>query len=606
MNEHLKPKIPLPQEIKENYHIIEILSIKQTGIVCSLKEKLPFSDASLILKIIPKKQYDAKLYERLSLFMDNGILQAVQEYHTKHFIYFIFPKLQSLSYLVKAGKMDFHNIETLFQDIGQSLGKLHRNGIYHMDISPGNIYQDKDGHFLLGDFSSAIYRKNYKYDKTKNPCGRIRKFLQNLNDADSLLQKGKTIQRTGSTPGFFPGTLPYGRLSSGFLPYVLPNSHLSSGNYDIYAFCMILFLLLHHGITPSVSENDPAQADSLSPETFTDLYDTEEQIDHILLKTFQDCETSSLGPDYLETLFQDLKTCFLQVKEQKTPNDFRTTVSDFEKSLFCSFTEPVIKTTFHSIHNIFHILPAVFSLITRPKSLSIPKSLLTREKAIRQILYGSLVFCGFIFLLALYHYAAAIGNHPADAGKAITDLMQTNTPPLESLSPDEKPSKEPAGSPVSILSSSSQTPKKEESSVLDISGKGFTKASFLSKVDAPEKITTLYAQKNAFLDLSPFIPFKNLKELYLNTNKIHTLTGISQLKKLEILDLSGNHLQDLSELSGLQALKILDLSGQKHLTQIRMLKNMKHLEYLILTNSNISAADIYYLQKAIPTCSIIY
>ncbi len=567
-------QLHLPPELNKEFTLAEILLVKKTSVICSLKKMLPFSEDCYILKIIPANQYDRLLYEKLSSLSDGGILTAVQEYHTRHFIYFIFPKLQSLSYLVKSGQMDFHQIKTLYSDIGKTLLALHKADIFHMDISPDNIYLNPDGHYILGDFSSARIKKERKN------C-----FKPHL---------------TGSTKGFYPENIP---------------KDISPANYDVYGFFMILFLLLHFGKTPSeIMENSTKTALTASDEITNDF----EQITAFLSDTLYTCKTVYLSSDFFEKKFFEFGHALKEVKEQKIRNTFRTKISDFENSLFCSFTEPEEESLLLSIFPFF--LQKQYkthknsrnTFENRPKIFSIPKSMFSKESISKPVLYGFCMFCGFLFLFACYHTLSNTNNPENNvkqvkanmqtesvSGSQILSLQETKAPPVFQRTSDNLPINTDAPTETSI-------PVEKIVSVLDLEGQNLKNTSFLSKVKHTEDIQIIFAAGNHFSNVSSFFSFQNLKELYLNQNYITSVQGIKELKHLEVLDLSENKVQELSALSSLKNLKILDLSGQKTLNGITALKKLKSLEYLLLTNTNATRREISVLKQNLPACTIFY
>ncbi|MBR1743748.1 MAG: leucine-rich repeat domain-containing protein [Lachnospiraceae bacterium] len=589
----------LPEEIERDFSLEEILLVKKTAILCSLKKKVPFSEAAWILKIIPKREYNKVVYEKLSLLSKGGILTAVQEYHTKHFIYFIFPKLQSLSYLVKAGKMDFHNIKGLMTDIGATLLSLHKESVFHMDIAPGNIYQNDDGHFVLGDFSSARIVTDQKNCRFFPVYGR---------------------PATGSTKGFYPENI---------------SPDMSPANYDLYGFFMILFLLLNHGDSPfwkkqtGLRKEDTFEQNEHTPSTKFDFLKSEEskgpegkklieKINRFLRNTLLECNTEFLPPPVFERRFSELMEIFSEVKEQKILDSFQSEISDYENSFFCSFTEPEERK--FPAFPFFTTQANHFSFEKKIKYHSIPKSLFSKEILNKSALYGLLMVCGFLFLFACYHNISNTGKQSKSRTQIETKHAGTiPSPSIEKHPPSEADELETSGFSNTILPEKSEPPGSPGTSPqepdntelpvktsLDLAGKSLQNTSFLSETWKPGDITIIFAQNNKFSGVRSFLSFTNVRELYLSQNPITSIQGIQKLKHLEVLDLSGNRLEEISPLCSLANLRIIDLCGQTHIKDIRMLKNLKTLEYLILTNSNVKEGEISALKKQMPACSILY
>ena len=563
-----KFQLNLPEELEKEFILTEVLLVKSTSVICSLKHKLPFSESCYILKIIPAKQYQKALYERLSNLSIGGILTAVQEYHTKHFIYFIFPKLQSLSYLVKCGKMDFHYIKTLCSDIGKTLLALHKAGIYHMDLAPGNIYLNADGHFILGDFSSARMTE----PRRKNPFS--------------------MPHPTGSTKGFYPEEI---------------SPEKSPVNYDVYGFFMILFLLLHHGKTPEEKKKHP-QAESSENQP-----DTLEHLSHLLSETLLLSQSVSLPSDFLEKNYQKLEDMMKEIHEQNLLHSFHTKIPDFENSLFCSYTEALEERPFLSI--LQDTLLSFEHIKTKQIHISIPQSFFSREVFGKSALYGLLVLCGVIFLFSCYHTFISAGKQADSRQQAkansFPDITSEQLVSTAIPFPDAKESCTPTAIPFpdeKETCTPTTTPFSKPQNYLALSKKNLKNTSFLSEINEPKEIQTIFADQNKFSTLSSFLLFQNLKELYLNQNSIASISSqeIKELKHLEILDLSENKLRDVSALQHLKHLKLLDLSGQNTLQNLTSLGSMHTLEYLLLSNTNVTSKEISYLKRKLPGCTILY
>lgn len=75
---------------------------------------------------------------------------------------------------------------------------------------------------------------------------------------------------------------------------------------------------------------------------------------------------------------------------------------------------------------------------------------------------------------------------------------------------------------------------------------------------------------------------------------------------MTILILSYNDIRDVSPISSLTFLKHLDLSSNMHLSGIDALDNLKHLNTLNISNTNVSQKEYRQLVKKLPACHIIY
>ena len=564
---------PLPREIIKDYEFVKILSVSEASLILSLKKKLPHAEASFVLKRIPKKQYNHALYEMLFKKIKGNLLLPLQEYHTGHFVYLIFPQMQSLSSLVKCRDLTISDIKNLAKEIGSTLLLLHQADIYHFDVSPKNIYMDTGRHFYLADFSSAGFLK--KRGKRYRPVTR-------------------RIKRTGSTPGFYPKDF--------------QNLDISPSNYDVYGFCTIIYLLLNHGIPPDFSMLSYTKG---KPEQ------TVKPLLRHLRQAIKDSETGILEKEFFSSFLHSLLTLFSDVKEQKTTIFQSIHPDDFENSLFCSFTEPV-KSRHFNIKQLtkFKPVPGIGKQNHYKKSIfikkSIPKSFSLFQKIKMPSLYGLLLFSGLVFLFLTYHIISTRKPEQQHTNlsrieKEVQDKKNASKTASEKHAMSGGTAFEASGSSVLVLPP--ETPAisfSKTKGFLDISGQSLYDTSFLSKVSVPDQILILFAEDNDFSSCRSFFLFKNLKELYLHDNMISSVKGFSFFQNLEILDLSENDIEDISELTKMKQLKILDLSNQNHLKNLLGLKRIKSLKYLVITNTNVSKKEYLSLKKALPSCSVIY
>lgn len=582
--QHIKLSgLTLPREIEEYFSVLQILCIKESGNIyelvrressekeqkSSMKNDAVTADEALlpekhcILKIIPQKYYDKNLYEQLSSICCSGLLLPTMEYHDRDAVFFLYPLMTTLLEAVSEGNFKNKDIRNLLSELGSTLLCLHEHSVLHFDISPGNIYITKEGHFLLGDFSSAVL---FDSSKTKTPFT-------------------KKPKKTGYTPGFFPVHAPEN-----------PGIH-----FDIYGFCKILSILIRYGAYPKKEESIKILNDYLS-----------------------ECESPPIKTDTLSEIIRKIKP--LVENDEISAADRIVDVPDSEHEFFADDTLSITDNCFQKTEE-KHIFFKQESFLGADKikdfllHLKFPVKTIQTKDSRRISLYGVLILCGLIFLYSVYHTAAVADQTQiskeqtipeTDATPAANISMNTDTKtPSADLSqmPDTTGSTFPAKT-SQAPDNNEKTQKAEKpvpvQTVLDISHQNQKDSSFLEKISNPEQILTIFAEGNLFTGPGSFLSFPHLKELYLNQNHLCSLQGISALSSLEILDLSENKISDLSELSKLNNLKILDLAGQKSLKHYDTLKKLTSLQYLILTNTNLSASQVTEIQTALPDCNILF
>lgn len=79
--------------------------------------------------------------------------------------------LMLMELLLPLDKCDAHDAARVGKDICRALSALHQNGIFHLDVKPGNILVDRDGVYKLGDFGSS--RDMAEIEKGDFPLGTL-------------------------------------------------------------------------------------------------------------------------------------------------------------------------------------------------------------------------------------------------------------------------------------------------------------------------------------------------------------------------------------------------------------------------------------------------
>lgn len=264
------------------------------------------------------------------------------------------------------------------------------------------------------------------------------------------------------------------------------------------------------------------------------------------------------------------------------------------------------------------------STSNHPNSKQIPFHPSKNKHFFRQITlkpivpYLLLCFSTFFLLFSLYHYLAhqTVKNstsnlsaqtslpfsttptiapvHSIPTFSSIPTATVSIVPTLSSNHPTDKPAQSPA--PSGCILNISNTPSKTTSSLTN----------HLSTSQSPDTITILFASSCQFTSFQPFTIFPNLKELYLSNNFLTSDNAPVNFSKLSTLVASNCNLKDIRSFSKWKNLKILDLSHNLNLKYIRTLSSLKHLQYLIVTNTNVSKREIVFLKSKLPQCNIIY
>ena len=249
-----------------------------------------------------------------------------------------------------------------------------------------------------------------------------------------------------------------------------------------------------------------------------------------------------------------------------------------------------------SIQSQDSLQPSIFSQSSKHRQKK--NQLFHSLRSTPAIPYILLSISAFLLLFSFYHYLTSQPKHDITpdfvcsfSPAVATDIPATTSPPAMQT----HTSSPPTPTPCHILDIS-QTSHQTDASL----------SKHLSTVPSYDKVTTIFAASCKLTSLAPFAPFSNLRELYLSDNPLTFGQIPSSLSKLNILVLSDCHLKDVQPISVRKSLTVLDLSHNLHLKHIRSLSSLKHLQYLILTDTNASQKDIAFLKAKLPQCNIIY
>lgn len=212
----------LPKGITDYYSIQSVISIKHHNVIFAVEEKA--TNQTCILKILDREYYHKSLYQKIFALSDSYLLLPIIFISDSVSICSLYPQMLPLPEVLYTNGINYFMVQNLISDIGRAVSTLHSHQILHLDITPDNIFMDKEGHFYLGDFSSSQLIKKI-----------------------SLLSFYH-YSRTGSTPAFAPP--------------LTENTEISYWN-DCYSFALLLYMLCNYGNLPDNKENSFSPFDSL-------------------------------------------------------------------------------------------------------------------------------------------------------------------------------------------------------------------------------------------------------------------------------------------------------------------------------------------------------
>ncbi len=530
----------LPKSLIKNYSLEKILTVNNHNTIIMLSSKE--SEENFVLKILEKDYYNTSLAKSLHNIQKQNYLFPILTMSDSSFFYLLYPYKRTLSDALLQEGLNYPMIYRLVTEIGNAVAILHKHNILHLDITPDNIFLDKNYHFYLGDFSSSCLAKKKYFTYNQYKC-----------------------QRTGTTPAFAP-------------PNAFQNNTISFWN-DQYSFSMLIYILLNDGELPS--------------ENSINKYSQFPSVTHILQKSLvlPSAISKDIFPEFLcklehalekEQQHTDYKNYQIKLKENheiihnaKTPSCKveKTNLSQIKPSSKQPNT-PVLLYGLLICCGLLFLFSLYHYLAQTSKNDKRENSVIS---------------------------ASNLPGKESNPTASVSDYEDTKN--LMSENPIN-PSNIPKETPSSKLRTNDS--KKFKKSILNISGSNYYNDSFLNNSDKPESIKILIANSCQFPNSQPFSKLKNLEELYLYNNPLTSVTGLSKLKYLKTLILSKCKLNDISCLAKLKNLTILDLSQNKKIKKVYSLSALINLEYLVITHTNISQEDIRLLQKKLPHCTILY
>lgn len=143
--------IQLPRELKKQWKISCCLSIKNNSGVYLLEGTC--NNGKGILKIYQRNSFSKKKYRKVSLLKGEYLVLPEKHYCISGVHYVFYSKFTTLKDILCQNGISLWELLSLGIDLTHAATILYKNHIYEADISPNNIYKNKEGNFCLGDIN---------------------------------------------------------------------------------------------------------------------------------------------------------------------------------------------------------------------------------------------------------------------------------------------------------------------------------------------------------------------------------------------------------------------------------------------------------------------
>lgn len=503
----------LPKAITNTYSAKSFISINHHNAILAVEEKS--TGQSYILKVLDKKYYHKSLYQKIFALTDSNLLLPEFSISDSAYACSLYPKMLPLTEVLSTKGINYSMIHILISDIGNAVNMLHRNQILHLDITPNNIFMNREGRFYLGDFSSSRFAK-----KTASPLFH-------------------PYPRTGGTPAFSP-----------------PPEEKTDISYwnDCYSLALLFYMLCNDGSFPDEKGN------SISP--FHPLL-------AFLEKTLQ--KPDSIHQNLIEEFIEKTESLFTICGKDSACRQYHfQTDSNTQDAYSTSVFENLpAENSSLSIAQILHSFAK--------SVLSIPAPLYGLLFLCGFIFIFSLSrhLAGNrdtdTAILSSDNFAYGDNSFPqtSPSAAAARSPVPSPVPPKETLPSSKKTV--PLNAPkTDFILRLSKIDCQDNSFQAKLSGKPSAKILFANHCHITD--TTLFSGFKNLEELYLFdntitVPrglhvFSKLKILVLSKNKITSLTPLSKLTSLTMLDLSHNHhLKQITSLAGMTNLQILILTN---------------------------------------------
>jgi len=171
LNQYFVESLRIPENFKK-YGMLEYLD---KGSTCTVL-KVTNNKSEYALKVIEASEDESKYQhacaelEKMKLLANNNIVSLVDSFVAKQnkTVYILTDYCKPLT--IRRKEENYETIKgtlNLGLDILNSLINCRDKGIYHLDIQPKNIYFDKFGRAVLGDFGNAVFESELENLKPK-------------------------------------------------------------------------------------------------------------------------------------------------------------------------------------------------------------------------------------------------------------------------------------------------------------------------------------------------------------------------------------------------------------------------------------------------------
>lgn len=577
--------ISLQKYLQNHWHTISAIRVSKQHTI--LHAKKLYKKETRIILLLPKKNYDAALWNKLKSIHDPNILPIEEIHRYRQGTAIVFPVLTPLKDYIRKEGLTFSQIIQLCKQISHALHTLHNHNILHLDVSPDNILVDSNDHFVLGDFSNSVlfptsvrtlfHFENNKTPPTFCPPNWNKKTPNESTDQYGLAATLYTLLQNGTIP------------KSGYMDFsaellFTENDHFYGTMEPYEQAIQSLKDSLFHVLTSSIVETDNKYQNILS---FADALVTQ-------LSVLNEVCSYRLQFANANHPFYAIQTNQVQLSNTRKHN-LRHKL--FQNASLHQFGSGLSKSTIVDKIRVIplHLHQGNFAIIS----------------------FAVILICTVFFL---YLFGKKIpskqsvfsGQNSAafvSSGQSVQYFSNHTTSTHSNTI--EKSNVPESGLEVNIYENQEVSDcfdfsyHSDSTNFLDISNQKSTSLKdSLSASHMSQNWNILYAENNHFTSISALQNHTQITELYLSNNSICDLSVLSSLYHLKVLVLTDNLCNDVSPLSKLTSLQYLDLSGNSSLSHIEDLGDLCSLQVLLLSDTNITKSQIEELQVQLPGCIV--